>query len=47
MHKIGRLAKLVKTARTAPFTVINAIFLAIFVFFFNKSAFKTLNDQFL
>jgi hypothetical protein len=46
MHKIFILALPVKTARTVPFTVINAVFLAIFVFLFKKLAFKTLNDQF-
>jgi hypothetical protein len=51
VHKIVPLALLVKTARTVPFTAINAVLLAIFVFFFNKLAIKTLhdtlNDQFL
>jgi hypothetical protein len=47
MHEIVFLAKFAKTARTLPFTVINAIFLAIFAFLFKKLAFKRLNDQIL
>jgi hypothetical protein len=46
MHKIVVIALLVRKARTEPFTVIHAVFLLIFVFFFKKLAFKTLNDQF-
>ena len=41
MHKIVLLALLVKIARTVPFTIFNAVFLAIFVLFFKKLAFKT------
>ena len=45
MHKTVLLALLFKTARTVSFTVIYAVFMAIFVLFFDRLALKTLNDQ--